>query len=459
MNKMKITAALAWGVGMVAAGAFAKGWNVNYDETKIAPYTLEDPLVFADGTRLKSAADWPRRRAEIVDIFAKEMYGRIPPAPEAVVTELKEEGPTLAGMAIRRQYRMWFKKDKTGPFVDWLVIIPNRIQGQSPKKDAAGRVICENKEKCPVMLMLNYCGNHSILNDKEVFAPPPGTWMTDSYSQPGDHEPKEELRGKMRDSQFRAPLPVEMICARGYALMTACYTQISPDRCHDFKAGKDGPALNYTGVFDLWPKREEGATDNITSLGAWAWAMSRGLDFAFTISEIDAKRNVATGYSRLAKTPLLACSRDERFAVCIPNQTGGGGCPLAKRDYGESVFTEVRNFPHWYCRAYDKYSDNEQAMKFDQHLLLASIAPRPLLVQGFNSGWFDTKGEYLAVKAASSAWKFLGKKGLPEGDFPANFDTSLIGPDLGYVRRGGEHGINGYDWVWTLDFADRALGR
>ena len=114
----------------------------------------------------------------------------------------------------------------------------------------------------------------------------------------------------------------------------------------------------------------------------------------------------------------------------------------------------MRMFPHWYCRAYAKYIDNEQAMKFDQHLLLAAVAPRALLVQGFDEGWFDTKGEYLAAKAASPAWEFLGKKGLPAGDFPAEFDTSLIGTSLGYVRRGGEHGISGYDWVWMLDFAD-----
>ena len=133
--------------------------------------------------------------------------------------------------------------------------------------------------------------------------------------------------------------------------------------------------------------------------------------------------------------------------------------PLAKRDYGENVSTEMNMFHHWYCKAYNKYVDNEQAMKFDQHLIVAAIAPRRILVQGFNSGWFDTKGEFLSCRAASPAWEFLGKPGLPAGDFPANYDTGRIGPYLGYVRRGGQHGITGYDWMWTLDFADRAFGR
>ena len=119
----------------------------------------------------------------------------------------------------------------------------------------------------------------------------------------------------------------------------------------------------------------------------------------------------------------------------------------------------MKSFPHWYCKAYGKYVDNEQSMKFDQHLLLAAIAPRALLVEGFNQGWFDTKGEYLACRAASPAWRFLGAEGLPEGGFPADYDTSLIGRRLGYVRRGGDHGQGGYEWEWLLDFADRIVKR
>ena len=61
--------------------------EANYDVNKIAPYTLEDPLCFADGTPLKSPADWPARRREILDIFAREMYGAEPPAPEEMVID------------------------------------------------------------------------------------------------------------------------------------------------------------------------------------------------------------------------------------------------------------------------------------------------------------------------------------------------------------------------------------
>ena len=87
---------------MVLGAVVANAREPNYDESKVAPYTLEDPLTFADGRKLKDASEWPVRRKEILEIFAREMYGEEPPAPEAVVTELREEGSTLAGLAIRR---------------------------------------------------------------------------------------------------------------------------------------------------------------------------------------------------------------------------------------------------------------------------------------------------------------------------------------------------------------------
>jgi len=443
MKKLIIVAAAT-----LAAIGTAEARTPNYNESKVGSYTLEDPLSFADGRKLSSPAEWPARRAEILGIFAKEMYGVEPPAPEAVVTELVEEGPTFAGLGIRRQYRMWFRADKSGPFIDWLLVLPNRPQGDNPtKKD--GKVVCESAGKVPVVIMLNYRGNQTVLDEDEVKLPE-GEWRKPSSQS----SPEESGNGAMRGTRARSVILADVIAARGYALLTACYAQVSPD----VEVTRGNPEeLAYTRIFELWPKRDESRDDNTTALGAWAWALSRGLDLAGRIPEIDARRNVVTGSSRLAKAALLAAARDERFAVCVANQTGGGGCPLAKRDFGENVSTEMRSFPHWYCKAYAKYVDNEQAMKFDQHLLIAAVAPRALLIEGFNSGWFDTRGEYLAARAASPVWEFLGRKGLPKGEFPANYDTSLVGESLGYARRGGQHGISAIDWIWTLDFADRAL--
>lgn len=414
--------------------------NPNYDQAKIPAFTLEDPLTFVDG-RAVTKANWAERRREILDIFSREMFGVEPPMPEAVVTDLVDEKTgAVSGYAIRRQYRMWFKADRSGPCVTWIVWIPRYA-----------------KHPVPVISFLNYRGNASLVPDADI--PMMTAWCRNGKYVTG-HKVPEATRGENQNTEMATDFPIRTILARGYAVMSACYCEVSPDP----EATETDPRYRqdtfaYTGVFDLWGRRDPSRTDNITAIGAWGWALSRGLDLAERIPEIDAKKSVVTGCSRLAKAALLAAARDERFAVCVPCQTGGGGVPLAKRDYGENISTENRAFTHWYCTAYAKYAkEPHKTMPFDQHLLLACVAPRALLVEGFNEKWFDTEGEYLSVKAASPVWELLRGSGLPKGDWPANYETSAIGAWLGYVRRSEQHGISAYDWMWTMNFADRIFG-
>ena len=438
--------AVTWAGGASAETVFAQDRDVfvqepNYDKSKISPYTLEDPLTFVDGRKVKTAADWAARRKEILGIFAKEMYGEEPPKPEALVTELQDEKLTVDGHAIRRQYKMWFKADKTGPCVNWIVWIPKFA-----------------KKPVPVISFLNYRGNHELVPDEDI--PIQQGWVREGPKTDG-HKSTARTRGLLQDPNQPSILPLGTILARGYAVMSACYCEVSPDPTSKEKdpAQQQNP-FAYTGVFALWGPRDPARTDNITAIGAWGWALSRGLDLAERIPEIDAKKSVVTGCSRLGKSALMAAARDERFAVCVPNQTGGGGIPLAKRDFGENISTENRMFTHWYCRAYAKYAETPwKTMPFDQHLFVACVAPRALLVEGFNSPWFDPEGEFLSVKAASPVWAMLGKGALPDVPFPDDFCTSAIGKHLGYVHRSQNHGINGYDWMWMMDFADGVFGR
>lgn len=410
--------------------------TVNYDESAVQPYTLEDPLRFADGRRVRSRKEWPLRRQEILDLFQREMYGQMPPA-SPIFLETLEEGTTMAGFALRRQVRMWFKADKTGPHIDWLQLIPTQVQGP-----------------CPVILLLNYNGNHEVLGDKEIL-------VTESWLRVAPHKATQRTRGKFNSDGYDSIFPVSSLLARGYALVTACYSDISPDP--DPLEEKDGVILQdsfaYTGVFDLWGPRDPSREDNTTALAAWAWGLMRGMDMIETDSMLDSERVVVTGYSRLGKAALLAGAFDQRFPVVVPIQSGGGGVPLAKRNYGENIATEVSSFRHWYCRAYDKYAYDVASMPFDQHLLLTCVAPRALLVEGFDQAWFDTQGEFLALQAASPVWRLLGRKGLPDVPWPADYETSAIGPSLGYVRRDQGHGISAMDWLWMLDFADNVFGK
>jgi len=437
--------------GLLLSTVLAASWQmvfpdasvrVNTDAAAVAPYALEDPLAFADGTPVRTPADWARRRAEILDLFSREMYGRRPPLPEALVTELVDERVSCGGFCLRRQYDMWFRADRTGPKVRWVCFLPRHATGP-----------------VPVLMLLNYCGNQSLVDDKDI--PLMTAWCRNGRNVV-DNRVLESSRGLYQDQDSSTVFPLGMILARGYAVMSACYCEVSPD---PNRVGKEDPRLEqdrlaYTGVFDLWPGRDPKGLSETTALGAWSWALSRGLDLAERIPEIDARRAVATGWSRLGKAALLAAAYDARFAVCAPVQTGGGGVPLAKRDFGENIGTETRQFTHWYCRAYEKYRDDPaKTLPFDQHLLLAAIAPRPLLVMGFDKDWYDNVGEFAACRAASAAWEFLGRAGLPDVPFPKCYDTSAVGPCLGYVRRTEAHGISAQDWTWTMDFADVAFGR
>ena len=374
----------------------------NYDESKAGEgtYTLEDPLSFADGRKLKDKSEWPARRREILRIFENEVYGRMPPPPETLVVEKRSEKLTPDRFAWERRYRIYFRADKTGPVIDWVVFIP--VHAAKP---------------CPVILHLNYKGNDVVASGR-----------TNHYL-----------------------LPLGDIAAHGYAFMSAQYTQITSD-------GKEKPEADfYNGVCELWGPRDPRAGDNPGSLIVWAWGLSRGLDLAERIEEIDAKRNVVTGSSRLGKAALLAAAFDERFQVCVPNQTGAVGVQLMKRDYGESLKGQRLSLAHWYCRNVWKYMDDPKSQPFDQHLLVACVAPRALLLECYHKRWFDPTGEFLAAKAASPAWEFLVGKGLGLAEMPPPYCEDHVRPPFGYVRRTECHGLSPYDWKWTLDFADRVF--
>ncbi|MDD4018531.1 MAG: hypothetical protein PHV28_11375 [Kiritimatiellae bacterium] len=399
--------------------------RVNYDEAKVPPYELEDPLVSINGQRLVSADDWPERRREMLSLIESELYGKWPAAPETLLIDKTDESETFYGLARMKQFSMYFCPDRSGPRIDWMLLEPARANGPFP-----------------VIVLLNYRGNHELMSDENVRVP--------DFRVPNRH-----TRGKTPnrvDASVRGKIryPLESVVAHGYAVLTACYlqaatdpetTEMSVDECRKH------------GFYKLWENTDVG------TLAVWGWALSRGLDLAERQPELDVKHAVAFGYSRLAKAALVAGAFDERFRVVIPCQTGGGGVPLQKRQFGENADWMTQVFPHWFCKAYMKYANNEKELPLDQHFLLAAVAPRHLLVEGFNEPWYDTKGEWLACRAASPVWEFLGKPGLPGGDrFPEDFSEAAVGTYLGYVRRPGSHGISAYDWQWALDFADRAFG-
>ena len=286
--------------------------SVNHDEAKVAPYTLPDPLTFRSGTKLASPDQWPKRRAEILALFEDQMYGLIPPRPAKMRLELLESSDVLGGRATRKQVRMWFRDDNSGPKIDWIFFLP---------KNRSGPV--------PAFIGLNYYGNQELDADPAIRRCE--GWLRDNPKHfVTDHRTSEKSRGLDPKTW-----PFETLVTRGYALVTACYGDIAPD----------DKELYTQGVHVLFPPTAPGVGNNTTALAAWAWGLMRGMDMLEKEPAIDARRVAVIGCSRLAKAALLAGAKDERFAVVIANQTGGGGVPLAKRDYGENVSTQNQMFP------------------------------------------------------------------------------------------------------------------
>ena len=400
-------------------GMQAAKWKtvVNYDEDKVPSYELPALLVCNDGTPVTTARQWTKkRRPEIMEQFRSLMYGRTPTQKIRVATELVAENPAaLGGKATSQQVRFTFSGNGRQVKAMLLVYIPN-----------------ERKGRVPVIWHYNFQGNPSTTDETDILPSECATsvWGNDKYA-----------RGAQK-SRWNYLIPIE----RGYAVATMCYEDICPDTPEQRDAGVEALFDGYTTATQR--------PDEWQAIGAWAWGSSRVCDWLCKQRWVDRKRIAIAGHSRLGKAALWAGAQDERFAVVISNDSGCGGAALSRRCFGETIEIITTSFPHWFCPAYSQYGFNESAMPFDQHGLLALVAPRHLYVDSASEDqWADPRGEFLSTLAAGEVWTLFGMKGLPSTEMPP-IHTPLIG-DIGYHIRAGIHDVTDYDWTAWVDFCDR----
>lgn len=403
--------------------AVAQRPGFNYDESKVPAYVLPDALTFNNGDAVRSAADWTdRRRAEVLALFAKHVYGRGPARPKAMHFELLEQDDNaLGGKARRKQVAVYFTADKQGPRMELLFYLPS-----GTAKPAA------------VFLAPNFSGNHTIHHDPAIRLSK--SWMRDQGVGVVDHRATEASRGASAGRWA-----VDRILERGYGLATVYYGDIDPDFDDGFKNGAH--ALGPPPRPDSWG-----------SLAAWAWGLSRALDYIETDADIDPEQVALMGHSRLGKAAMWAGAADERFAIVISNNSGCGGAALSRRRFGETVKRINTSFPHWFNEKFVSYNDNEDELPVDQHMLLALIAPRPLYVASAEEdSWADPNGEFLSAMHAGAVYELLGEKGLGVSEQPPV--EQPIMNTIGYHVRKGKHDVTEYDWLRYLDFADMHWGR
>ncbi|MFK5973767.1 MAG: acetylxylan esterase, partial [Flavobacteriaceae bacterium] len=292
-------------------------------------------------------------------------------------------------------------------------------------------------------------GNHTIDKDPNIIITE--AWvMNDKGLEISDHRPKESSRG-IRTNRW----PVKKIIAKGFALATIYYGEIDPDKKDEKDLGKG----DFTdGIHPLFYKdgQQQPKVNEWGSIAAWAWGLSRALDYFETDPDIDETKVIAFGHSRLGKTSLWAAASDQRFAAVISNNSGCVGAALSKRKFGETIDRINRIFPHWFCDNFNTYNNNEKSLPVDQHQLLSLIAPRPIYVaSALEDRWSDPKGEFLSAHYATPVYNLFDKEGIssqimPKVDHP-------IQHTIAYHIRTGKHDVTDYDWENYIKWAKEQL--
>lgn len=382
---------------LLASAAFAP----NYDESAVPDYTLPDPLVFEDGSPVESAADWPRRRAEILDLFRAHVYGHRPAqALDAFEAAILEEDPSaMDGAATLRRVELRSALGGRAHAFELVVFTPNGADGPAP-----------------ALLLLN---NRAASNTDPTRAEKSPFW------------------------------PAEEIVARGYAAAAIQVRDLAPDSGDAFRQG-------IIALFeDIDAPRP---ADAWAGLSAWGWGASRVLDFFEDDPLVDASRVAVVGHSRGGKAALWAAAEDERFAMAASNQSGCGGAALSRRRFGERIvrITAPDRYHYWFCAEFAEYSEREDELPIDQHQLLALVAPRPVAVNSaVEDRWADPKGEFLAALHAGPVFELLGAEPLPATEQPAPGEAAV--GTIAYRLRPGGHDLRLDDWQFYLDFADKHL--
>ena len=374
--------------------------EINYFEDKVPSYELPPLMKDDDGQPITTTAQWAAKRAKLLDLFRNELYGYSPERPKDEWFEIaKIDRQAMGGAATLKLVNIHLGAQPEAPVIHLNLFIPNNRTKPAP----AFLLICNR--------------------DRENI------------------DPTRKIK-----SDF---WPAEQIVARGYAAASFFNGDVAPDKYDGFTTGIHAYLQNPASrKFNSWG-----------TIAAWAWGGSRVMDYFETDPDIDEKHCAVTGHSRGGKTALWCGAQDERWALTISNCSGCSGAAIARRRFGESLKVIQNAFKHWFCGNYRKYIDREDDLPFDQHELVALVAPRAVYVTSADEDlWADQRGEWLAIHEAEPVWKLFGRKGLPSDIMPP-LDKPLIGDGMGYHIRTGEHNYKVFDWNAHMDLADREFNR
>lgn len=452
---LRRTAQLLFALQLLGGGLSAA--NTFPDISKLPSQPgLPDPLLMLDGKRVATPEQWvQQRRPELKALFQHYMYGVMPSAPAHLeFTVERVDKHFFGGKAVKKEVTISFDDATNAPRIHLLLVIPNAKPGGPAFQSTTNELVIGGRKLLPprrlkrnrgfpVFVGLNPCGNHTLVTDTNVALST--AWMSKSCAKCVDHRATEASRGTQVDVWA-----LEQSIDRGYAVATFYCGDIEPD------------ATNASAGLRAWlnraPVNNSAPTppNDCGTIEAWAWGISRAVDYLVTDKDIDARRIAVTGHSRLGKAATLAAAFDERIALAAPLQAGCGGTAPSRGKIGESVKAINEHFPHWFNAEFKAFNEQPDRLPFDQHCLIALIAPRAVLIGcATEDTWSNPAGQFEMLQAADPVYHFLGAAGLDAKQTPVT--GQLAGKRVGYFIRPGKHSMTAGDWKMFLDFADKVM--
>ena len=404
----------------------------NYDEALANPHPLyPEVLTMTDGRKVTTPAMWPRRRAEIVEDFDREVLGRVPTRVPAVAWSVaRTVESTVGGRPVVGRQLVGHVDDSSSPGIT---------------VDIQMTLVTPADVKTPVPVMMMFGGGRTL---------------------PGDPAPSG--RGAMPFAGPPAsadPPATEQLIADGWGYASISPTSVQPDN----GAGLTGGII---GLANTGARRQP---EDWGALRAWAWGASRGLDYLETDRSVDATKVGIEGVSRYGKAALVTMAYDTRFAVVLVGSSGEGGVKPHRRNFGEAVenLTGSGEY-HWMAGNFLKYGAAEATfgsktagdLPVDAHELIALCAPRATFIsygipEKGDAKWLDQQGSYMATIAAGAVFRLLGAQDLGRGDDyrtatmpPVN--VGLLDGHLAWRQHDGGH-TDGPNWRYVIPWADRRL--
>lgn len=381
----------------------------NTDESKAKTYeTLPDALIFNNGDTVRSATEWlTMRRAEIVELFDREIYGRVPDGVPEVTWEILSVKDTVDGPYPVKIKHLVGHVDNSG------------FPGINVDIDLVIGTPLHSDKAVPVITEFGFNWTPAQLARFQRRGPEGPTW-------------KQQL----------------LVKGWGYAVLVPGSIQA------------DNGAGITQGIIGLVNKGETRIPEDWGALRAWAWGASRAIDYYETDPDVDANRLGIEGLSRYGKAAIVAMAYESRFAIGFIGSSGAGGTKLLRRNLGEQVENLASSGEyHWFAGNFIKYAGplTKNDLPVDAHQLVALCAPRPVFISSgaadVEGQWVDAKGMFLSGMHAGPVYKLLGKNDMGANEFPAQ-ETTLTDGEIAFRQHEGGH-TTGPNWPYFIRYASR----